>query len=63
MLTQTKLGELFILRNAENIVPLYGAVSGGEDATIEYAVTALGIASTDRSEKRGLAKIFVNGSE
>jgi len=40
-LTQTKPGELFILRTAGNIVPPYGAVHGGEAATIEYAVSAL----------------------
>ena len=41
LLTQTKPGELFILRNAGNIVPPSGAVSGGEAATIEYAVAVL----------------------
>ncbi|QDT47519.1 carbonic anhydrase [Symmachiella dynata] len=40
-LTQTKPGELFIQRTAGNIVPPYGAVMGGEAATIEYAVSAL----------------------
>jgi carbonic anhydrase len=43
LITQTDPGELFIVRNAGNIVPPYGAVFGGEAATIEYAVTALGI--------------------
>ena len=43
LLTQTEPGELFILRNAGNIVPPYGAVEGGEAATIEYAVGALGV--------------------
>lgn len=43
LLTQTEPGELFILRNAGNIVPAYGAVQGGEAATIEYAVSALKI--------------------
>ncbi len=43
LLTQTKPGELFILRNAGNLVPPHGAANGGEGATIEYAVTALGI--------------------
>lgn len=42
-LTQTKPGELFILRTAGNIVPPYGSVFAGEAATIEYAVTALKI--------------------
>ena len=43
LLTQTEPGELFILRNAGNIVPPYGAVAGGEAATIEYAVCVLKI--------------------
>lgn len=41
LLTQTAPGELFILRNAGNIVPPYGAANGGEGATIEFAVTGL----------------------
>lgn len=41
LLTQTEPGELFILRTAGNIVPSYGAVEGGEAATIEYAVAVL----------------------
>jgi carbonic anhydrase len=40
-LTQTQPGELFILRTAGNIIPPYGAIHGGEAATIEYAVAAL----------------------
>lgn len=44
LLTQTNPGELFILRNAGNIVPPFGAAAqGGEAATIEFAVVALGI--------------------
>jgi carbonic anhydrase len=43
LLTQTEPGELFILRNAGNIVPPYGVVGGGEAATIEYAIAVLGI--------------------
>ncbi len=43
LLTQTEPGELFILRNAGNIIPPYGAVEGGEAATIEYAVSVLGV--------------------
>jgi carbonic anhydrase len=41
LLTQTQPGELFVLRNAGNIVPPYGQAAGGEAATIEYAVCAL----------------------
>ena len=43
LLTQTEPGELFILRNAGNIVPPYGTINGGEAATIEFAVRALGV--------------------
>ncbi len=43
LLTQTKPGDLFILRNAGNIVPPHGAANGGEAATIEFAVAALGV--------------------
>jgi carbonic anhydrase len=41
LLTLTEPGELFILRNAGNIVPVYGGAPTGEAATIEYAVKAL----------------------
>ncbi len=41
LITQTEPGELFIIRNAGNIVPTDGAPVGGETATIEYAVAAL----------------------
>src|SRR5262245_42499419 len=44
LLTQTDPGDLFILRNAGNIVPPYGAANGGEGATIEFAVAGLGVA-------------------
>jgi len=43
LLTQTEPGELFVLRNAGNLVPPYSAEFGGEAATIEYAVKALGV--------------------
>lgn len=43
LFTQTAPGELFSLRNAGNIVPPYGASTGGEAATIEYAVSVLGV--------------------
>ncbi|MCA9188703.1 MAG: carbonic anhydrase [Pirellulaceae bacterium] len=43
LLTQTQPGELFIMRNAGNIVPSHGAMHGGEAATIEYAVSVLGV--------------------
>lgn len=43
LLTQTRPGELFIMRNAGNIVPPYGVVHGGEAATLEYAVSVLNV--------------------
>ena len=43
LITQTKPGDLFICRNAGNIVPHYGDALGGVSATIEYAVMALNV--------------------
>ncbi|MBE7494843.1 MAG: carbonic anhydrase [Verrucomicrobiaceae bacterium] len=43
IITQSDLGELFVLRNAGNIVPPHGASNGGEPAAIECAVSALGV--------------------
>ncbi len=43
LITNTDVGELFVIRNAGNIIPPFGAANGGEGGTIEYAITALGI--------------------
>lgn len=43
LLTQTQPGELFVIRNAGNIIPPYGAAGGGEGATVEFAIGALGV--------------------
>jgi carbonic anhydrase len=43
MITQTEPGELFIARNAGNIVPPHGTQGSGEAATIEYAIAGLGV--------------------
>lgn len=43
LVTQTKPGDLFVLRNAGNIIPPYGASNGGEAAAVEFAVTGLGV--------------------
>jgi carbonic anhydrase len=41
LITQTQPGDLFVLRNAGNIVPCYGHGTQGEDATIEFALKGL----------------------
>ena len=43
MLTQQGPGDLFVIRNAGNIVPPYGPEPGGVTATVEYAVAALNV--------------------
>jgi carbonic anhydrase len=43
LLTQSSPGDLFIVRNAGNIVPPHSSISGGEAATIEFAVAGLGV--------------------
>lgn len=43
LMTQTDPGEIFVIRNAGNIIPPYGAANGGEGAAVEYAIHALGI--------------------
>lgn len=43
LITQCEPGELFVIRNAGNIVPPYGPEPGGVSASIEYAVVALGV--------------------
>lgn len=42
LITQTEPGELFLVRNAGNIVPPHGPGAGGTVASIEFAVGALG---------------------
>ncbi|MEP0915645.1 carbonic anhydrase [Leptolyngbya sp. DQ-M1] len=43
LITQADIGDLFIIRNAGNIIPPYGAANGGEGAAVEYAINALDI--------------------
>ncbi|MBX7167460.1 MAG: carbonic anhydrase [Pirellulales bacterium] len=43
LITQTEPGELFLIRNAGNIIPPYGSANGGEGATVEYSIEVLGI--------------------
>lgn len=41
LVTQREPGDLFVIRNAGNIVPPYGPEPGGVSASVEYAVAAL----------------------
>jgi carbonic anhydrase len=41
LVTQTGPGEIFVVRNAGNIIPPYGSSKGGEEAAIEFAIEAL----------------------
>lgn len=43
LVTQTEPGDLFICRNAGNIVPPHVQTAGGVTASIEYAVAVLGV--------------------
>jgi carbonic anhydrase len=45
LITQTEPGDLFIIRNAGNIVPAYGnqGAGSGEMGTIEFALDGLGV--------------------
>jgi carbonic anhydrase len=43
LLTSTQPGDLFTLRNAGNIVPMCEDHSGGEEASIEFAVSHLNV--------------------
>ncbi|WP_342052040.1 MULTISPECIES: carbonic anhydrase [unclassified Cupriavidus] len=43
LLTQREPGDLFVIRNAGNIVPSYGVQPGGVSASVEYAVVGLGV--------------------
>ena len=43
LITQSGPGDLFVCRNAGNIVPPNAQPHGGVSATIEYAVTVLGV--------------------
>ena len=41
LILQTQPGDLFICRNAGNVIPRAGEPAGGVSATIEYAVEVL----------------------
>jgi carbonic anhydrase len=43
LLTQTEPGELFIVRNAGNIIPTSGSAGSGELGSIEFAIQGLNI--------------------
>ncbi len=43
LITMAKPGELFVIRNAGNVVPPYDSGVGGEAAAVEFAVNVLGV--------------------
>lgn len=43
LITQSGPGELFVCRNAGNIVPPFAMKNGGVSSAVEYAVVALGV--------------------
>ena len=43
LITNAKPGQLFIVRNAGNVVPCYGTDNNGELAAVEFAVKVLGV--------------------
>ncbi|MET0240032.1 MAG: carbonic anhydrase [Sphingobium sp.] len=43
LIMQAEPGDLFVCRNAGNIVPPYATQNGGVSSTVEYAVMALGV--------------------
>lgn len=45
LVTQSQPGELFIVRNAGNIIPPFRASNGGEEAAIEFAIEGLGVSN------------------
>lgn len=45
LLTRAEPGEIFVVRNAGNTVPIAGSSNGGEHATLEYAVRVLKVAT------------------
>ncbi|MFV0292059.1 MAG: carbonic anhydrase [Paracoccus sp. (in: a-proteobacteria)] len=42
-ITQSGPGELFVCRNAGNIVPMFSDINGGVSSAIEYAILALSV--------------------
>ena len=42
-IVQAEPGDLFVCRNAGNIVPPFAQMNGGVSSTVEYAVAALGV--------------------
>jgi carbonic anhydrase len=43
LVTGSEPGDLFVIRNAGNLIPPFDAAPGGEQATVEFAVSVLGV--------------------
>ena len=67
LITQTKPGDLFIIRNAGNIVPPHTMATGGVTASIEFAVKALNVqhivicGHTDCGAVKGAIRLATDG--
>ncbi len=65
---QAEPGELFVCRNAGNIVPPFATMNGGVSSTVEYAVAALGVRDiiicghSDCGAMKGLSDLSQLGS-
>ncbi len=65
---QAAPGELFVCRNAGNIVPPFATMNGGVSSTVEYAVMALGVRDiivcghSDCGAMKGLSDLSQLGS-
>src|SRR3546814_15896529 len=68
---QAEPGDMFVCRNAGNIVPPFATQNGGVSSTVEYAVAALGVrdiivcghsecGAMKRSEERRVGKECVS---
>lgn len=65
LITQADPGELFVCRNAGNIVPPFSQANGGVSSAVEYAVVALGVRDiiVCGHSDCGAMKALVTGSE
>jgi len=64
LITQSRPGDLFVLRSAGNVVPPFDAAGGGEAATIEFAVVVVRVPNIivcGHSDCRAIASLLQPG--